>query len=85
MLCVVAVVALLAKGRQVGQLAILRPVIVDVSAGQHDLGACDRVRLVVLCETPLAFIASSLVSNEAADLLPVGRIAQAVLLTDWHL
>jgi hypothetical protein len=37
MLRVVGVVALLAKSGQVGQLAGLRPVVDDVSAGQHDL------------------------------------------------
>jgi hypothetical protein len=78
-------VALLAKGRQVERIAILRPLVEDVSAGQHDLCACDRVWLVVLGETPLAFIASSLVSDVCADLLPIRRIAQAVRFTDRHL
>ena len=56
----------------------------DMRAGQHDLCACDRVWLVVLSSAPLALVSCSVVSNEAADLLPVGRISQSVLSTDWH-
>jgi len=84
MLRVVGVVTLLAKGGQVGQLAGFRPVIVDMRTGENDMRTSHRVWLMVLGETPFAFIASALVSNKAADLLPIRRIAQAILFTDRH-
>lgn len=46
----------------------------QVRDGEHDLAACDRVRLIVDGPAPLAFPAGAL-ADTVADGLPVGRVA----------
>lgn len=81
---VMAVVATLAKGRQIEQPCGLGTVVVHVSAGQDDARPGDGVRLVIFRAAPLASVPGAEKPNKPAAQRPIGRIPRTVFRTDGH-